>query len=54
MPEPPLPSSFFLAAPSRKRQPRHHFFPLSRVQWSGVVGVPQAAVPVGNVDVAGT
>ena len=30
------------------------FWPLSRVQWSGVVGVPQAAVPVGNVDVAGT
>ena len=30
------------------------FFPLSRVQWGGVLGVPQAAVPGGNIEVAMT
>ena len=48
MPEPSLPSFFFSQATAR------HFFPLSRVQRGGVLGVPQAAVPGGNIDVAGT
>ena len=36
------------------KQQQDIFFPLSRVQWGGVLGVPQAAVPGGNIDVAGT
>ena len=52
MPEPSLPSFFsFFQATARQF---FFFWPLSRVPWGGVLGVPQAVVPGGNIDVAGT
>ena len=55
MPEPPLPSFFFLQLRFKASAKTTFFFLTSfscSMKWD--VGVPQAAVPVGNMDVAGT
>ena len=54
MPEPSLPSFFFPSNSKTIFLFFLFFLPLSRVPWGGVLGVPQAVVPGGNIDVAGT